>query len=100
MDIFFIKLDKRSPSGSNIAKAAAVGSRTASTNSLSSLSSNSFSVKKSNSQKDVPSKISSIWKRSESSSSNSPVTENSNGDKVIPGSSRNKIQFSRSATLR
>lgn len=92
--------DKRSPNGSNIARTTAVGSRTASTNSLSSLSSNSLSVKKSNSQKDVPSKISSIWKRSESSSSNSPVTENSNGDKAIPGSSRNRILSSRSTTLR
>lgn len=94
-------LDKKSPNSSNIIRNVAVGSRTASTNSLSSLSSNSLSVKKSNSQKDVPSKISSIWKRSESSSSaNSPVTDNSNTDKAIPGSSRNRILSSRSATLR
>ncbi|XP_035219555.1 uncharacterized protein LOC118192660 isoform X2 [Stegodyphus dumicola] len=95
--------EKKSPtSGSSIGRGSSVvGSRTTSTNSLSSVSSNSLSVKKSSSQKDVPSKISSIWKRSESSSSaNSPVTDNSSVEKSTPSNFRNKILTSKSATLR
>ncbi|XP_054706506.1 uncharacterized protein LOC129216321 [Uloborus diversus] len=96
--------EKKSPgNGSSIGKgSSAVGSRTASTNSLSSLSSTSLSVKKSNSQKDVPSKISSIWKRSESTSSsaNSPVTDNSNADKNPFGSFRSKAPIPKSTLSR
>ncbi|XP_055953472.1 adenomatous polyposis coli protein-like [Argiope bruennichi] len=95
--------EKKSPSSNNLSGRgiAAVGSRTTSTNSLSSVSSNSLSTKKQNSQKDVPSKISSIWKRSESSSSaNSPVTDSSTADKQLPGSARGKVNVAKSVPLR
>ncbi|GIX98210.1 adenomatous polyposis coli protein [Caerostris extrusa] len=97
------KPEKKSPSSNNLSGrgAPAVGSRTTSTNSLSSVSSNSLSVKKQNSQKEVPSKISSIWKRSESSSSaNSPVTDNSSAEKQLPGGARGKVNTQKNVPLR
>ncbi|GFV51492.1 adenomatous polyposis coli protein [Trichonephila clavipes] len=95
--------EKKSPSSGNLAGrgTSAVGSRTTSTNSLSSVSSNSLSVKKQNSQKDVPSKISSIWKKSESSSSaNSPVTDSSSAEKQLALGTRGKIATQKNVTLR
>lgn len=95
--------DKKSPSSGNLCGrgAAAAGSRATSTNSLSSQSSNSLSAKKQNSQKDVPSKISSLWRKSESSSSsaNSPGTDSS-GDKQLPSGARSKTNGAKSAYLR
>ncbi|XP_015927077.1 adenomatous polyposis coli protein isoform X2 [Parasteatoda tepidariorum] len=86
--------EKRSPgSSSSVGRGTVpVSGRTTSSNSLSSMSSNSFSTKKSNSQKEVPSKISSIWKRSESSSSssNSPGTDASGGERSHLSGARSK----------
>ncbi|GFT27323.1 adenomatous polyposis coli protein [Nephila pilipes] len=95
--------EKKSPSSGNLAGrgTSAVGSRTTSTNSLSSVSSNSLSIKKQNSQKDVPSKISSIWKRSESSSSaNSPITDSSSAEKQLSLATRGKIVTQKNVALR
>ncbi|KAG8195400.1 hypothetical protein JTE90_001412 [Oedothorax gibbosus] len=94
--------NKKSPSNGNISglrTAPPVASnRTTSTHSLSSQSSSSKSATK---QKDVSRKISSLWRRSESSSSsaNSPGTDSS-GDKQLPGGAKRKLNGAKDVSNR